>query len=193
MWTSKANTLLLCKHLLQEETRQVTTLPIHVDFLPALEVVKAKPDEHTHDFFLVPKRCMVSGYDNDNWRKSNCMAEIAYIIKEMSEKHIKCYKIIKYFLSRLDIWSINWYYVKTVALKHSRECSDSSEDCAECVLGILTDLKHAYETQTLTSFHEPDVNIIKCQGFYRSTIKDIQRAIDRLCSATDIVQLLSIV
>ena len=203
MWTSKANTLPVYDYLLQEEARQVTSLPVHVDFLPALEV--RKPDEATHDFFLVPKDCNGCGYDEDNWRKSNCMAEIAYIVKEMSEKHRKCYKIIKYFLSTVVIEvispNINWYYVKTVTLNHSRECSDSSEDCAECVLKILTDLKHVYETKTLTSFHESGVNIFRRDLGYldpttiiskvnKTTINFIQKAIKRLCSATDIVQLL---
>ena len=205
MWTSKATTLPVYDYLLQEEARQVTSLPVHVDFLPALEVTKAKPDEATHDFFLVPKDCNGCGYDEDNWRKSNCMAEIAYIVKEMSEKHRKCYKIIKYFLSTVVIEvispNINWYYVKTVTLNHSRECSDSSEDCAECVLKILTDLKHVYETKTLTSFHESGVNIFRRDLGYldpttiiskvnKTTINFIQKAIKRLCSATDIVQLL---
>ena len=196
MWTSKANTLPVYDHLLQAEARQVTSLPIHVDFLPALEVRKDKPDEAVHDFFLVPKRCNVCGYGGaEKWRKSNCMAEIAYIVNEMSEKHRKCYKIIKYFISTVDVSRyINCYYVKTVALNHSRECSDSSEGCAECVLGILTDLQHVYETETLTSFYESGVNIFRRRTSpYPVTINEIQKAIRRLCSATDIVQLLKLV
>ena len=170
-----------------------------MDFLPALEVIKAEPDEAVHDFFLVPKHCNVCDDNDDvfrdyNWRKSNCMAEIAYIINEMSKKHRKCYKIIKYFLSTVGIDNINCYYVKTVALNHSRECSDSSEGCAECVLKILTDLKQAYETKTLTSFHESGVNIFHWSLEYldTTTIKFMQKVIERLCSATDIVQLLKL-
>ena len=194
MWTSKANTLPVYDQLLQREARQVTSLRIHVDFLPALEILKAEPDEAVHDFFLVPKHCNVCGpysVKGDNWRKSNCMTEIAYIVNEMSAKHIKCYKIIKYFLSTRQIKYINWYFVKTVALNHSRECSDSSEGCAECVLGILTDLKHAYETQKLTSIRESGVNILRVTVNDADTIKNIQKAIERLCSATDILQLLT--
>ena len=193
IWTSKANTLPVYDQLLQEEARQVTSLSIHVDFLPALEVHKAKPDV-VHDFFLVPKQCNVNvcGFEKYNWRKSNCMAEIAYIVNEMSQKHRKCYKIIKYFLSTVGVvFIINWYHVKTATLIHSRECSDSSEGCAECVLKILTDLKQAYETGTLTSFHESGVNIFpRGMGYHLYTIKEIQETIQRLCSATDIVQLL---
>ena len=194
MWTSKANTLPVYDQLLQEEARQVTSLPVHVDFLPALEIPKAKPDEPTHDFFLVPKNCNACGYDEDKLRKSNSMSEIAYIVNEMSEKHRKCYKIIKYFLSTVDISYINCYYVKTVTLNHSRECSDSSEGCAECILKILTDLKHVYETETLTSFHQLGVNIYRHTNFSRKVyINEIQKAIGKLCSATDIVQLLKLV
>ena len=192
MWTSKANTSPVNDHLLQEKAWQVTSLPVHVDFLPALEVLKAKPDEPTHDYFLVPKHCNVCGHFFNKWRKSNCMAEIAYIVNEMSEKHRKCYKIIKYLLPTVGFWFIiNWYYVKTVTLNHSRKCLDSSPGCAECVLKILTDLKHAYETETLTSFHEPGVNIFRpLTGLDLNTIKDIEKTIERLCSATDIVQLM---
>ena len=61
------------------------------------------------------------------------------------------------------------------------------------MLGILTDVKHAYETRTLTSFHEPGVNIFHCEtDFDPDTIEDMQKAIERLCSATDIVQLLKL-
>ena len=198
MWTSKANTLTVYDQMLQKKARQVTSLPIHVDFLPALEVLKANPDTAVHDFFLVSKHCSV--YDdykdmvNDRWRKSNCMSEIAYIVNEMSVKHRKCYKIIKYFLSTVEFDYINWYHVKTVTLNHSRECSDSSEGCAECVLGILTDLKQAYETGTLTSFHGSGVNIFSRRSHIDAlTIDGTQEAIERLCSATDIIQLLKVV
>ena len=189
MWTSKANTLPVYDSLLQERARQVTSLPVHVDFLPALEVLKAEPDEAVHDFFLVPKYCNGCRYVfrvRNNWRKSNCMAEIAYIANEMSEKHRKCYKIIKYFLSITHIFNINWYYVKIAALNHSRECSDSSEGCAECVLKMLIDLKHNYETETLTSFHEPGVNIFRYRTIFtpdtiKRPIKGIKKVIGRLC------------
>ena len=80
--------------------------------------------------------------------------------------------------------------MKTVALNHSRDCSDSSEGCAECVLKILTDLKQAYETGTLTSFHESGVNIFRRTRCDPLTIKDLQKAIERLSSAPDIVQLM---
>ena len=95
-WTSKAaDTLSACDKVLHEEARTIKSFSVHVDFLPALEVLNSK---HEHEFFLVPKLC-----DNckrrEHWRKSNCMTEISYTINEMSKKHKKCYRIIKYLLS----------------------------------------------------------------------------------------------
>ena len=193
MWTSKANTLSVYDFWLQEKAWQVTSFPVHVDFLPALEVLKATPDEAVHGFFLVPKHCNICGDGKDKWRKSNCMSEIAYIVNEMSEKHKKCYKIIKYFISTFGIRFIyiNLYYMKIVTLNHSRECSDSSEGCAECILKILTDLQHVYETETLTSFHESGVNIFGWLYSSPYTGNYIQKVIENLCSVTDIVQLLN--
>ena len=102
-WTSKAKTLSAYDIMLQEEPRKINTLAIHVDFLPAIEILKSGPGTtaREHDFFLVPKRCNVCDIEDiwTSWRKSNCLAEIAHIINDMSEKHRKCYKIIKYILS----------------------------------------------------------------------------------------------
>ena len=210
-WTSRVNTLSVCDKLLQEEAENITSLSIHVDFLPALEILKDKPDfqptlevhkdkpnflpaleipktklgedAREHNFFLVPKHCK-RRHAGEHWRKSNCMAEIAYIVNIMSEKHKKCYKIIKYVISRLiDDYSntcINWYYVKTVALNHSRECSDSSEGCAECVLKILAELNNAYGVKTLNSFHDSDVNMFDRSGADLEYM--FQIIITRLCS-----------
>ena len=164
-WTSTANTLSVCGKLLGEEAEHITSLSIHVDFLPALEILKDESveDAREHDFFLVPKHCN-GCRANEQWRKSNCMAEIKYIVHVMSEKHKKCFKIIKYFLSRFlenFPYILNWYYVKTVALNHSRECLDSSEACAECVLKMLTELKLSYRTKSLNSFHDVHVNMFQ--------------------------------
>ena len=197
-WTSTANTLFVCDKLLNGEPEQIDSLSIHVDFLPALEELKAKPhifDARKNALFLVPKHCSVCDR-REHWRKSNCIAEIAYICNDMSEKHRKCFKIIKYLLSRSierhvdgdKTDPINWYYVKTVALNHSRECSDSSDGCAECVLNILNALKHAYETLRINAFHEPDVNIM-CP-YYRYSYTDAcaripRLLIERLCSVAN--------
>ena len=193
IWTSKAKSLAGSDKLLKEDLKQISSLQVHVDFLPALEVSKATTDEgaREHDFFLVSKHCNVCDR-KAHWRKSNCIAEIAYMVNVMSQKHRKCYKIIKYFLSIIidtgDI-AINWYHVKTVALNHSRECSDPTEGCAECVLKILTELIHAYKTKTLHSFHESGVNILG--PYYQSSsytdiyVRVLEQFINRLSSVTD--------
>ena len=193
IWTSKAKCLFGSDKLLKEDPKQISSLQVHVDFLPALEVNRATADEgaREHDFFLVPKHCNVCDRKT-HWRKSKCMQEIAYMVNEMTEKHRRCYRIIKYWLSTTineNSMTINWYHVKTVALNHSRECSDPSEGCAKCVLDMLTDLKHAYETKTLNSFHESDVNILG--PYYQSLsytglyVKFLNKFIDRLYSFTD--------
>ena len=158
-----------------------------MDFLPAIEIFKADSYDGApeHDFFLLPKRCN-GGCRAEQWRKSNCLAEIAYIVHVMSEKHKKCYKIIKYFLSR-DVFSmtIDWYHVKTAALNHSRECSDASEDCAVCVLKMLTELKHSYDIKTLNSFHYPDVNIFN-ESYAIPSARKFELTIKLFCTVKNI-------
>ena len=187
IWTSKANTLSVYDSVFQEKAEDSTSLSIHVDFLPAIEIFKADSYDGTpeHDFFLLPKRCN-GGCRAEQWRKSNCLAEIAYIVHVMSEKHKKCYKIIKYFLSRWVFSNlINWYHVKTVALNHSRECLDASEDCAVCVLKMLTEAKHSYDIKTLNSFHHPDVNIFN-ESFANDSEWWFNLAIKRFCTVKNI-------
>ena len=184
-WTSKAKTLIVRGELLPEDFWEINELTILVDFLPALEVLKTSPDENAaceHDFFIVPKRCNVCNRIK-HWRKSKCMAEITFIVNEMSEKHRKCYQIIKYVLARfIDRAYIEWYYVKTVVLNHSRKCSDSSEGLTECVLKIITELKHVYETKTLKLFHDSGVGIFNAN---HDSEWIFQRIIERLCSVTN--------
>ena len=220
-WTSKASTISAYDRMLQEESSKINRLAIHVDFLPAIEVHQS--GTHTagssirnvtgvtpglsvltsdtaarkHDFFLVPKRCNVCYidplYGTEHWRKSNCLAEISHIVHDMSEKHKKYYKVIKYFLSIIAHiknvfvnWYVNWYHVKTMVLNHSRECSDSSEGCAECVLKILAELKHAYETKRLNSFTGSNVSILPKNDIDQILYKTvIEAAIKILCSVTD--------
>ena len=116
LWSSKTENLSVYDQLLHEKVQPINTLLIHVDFLPALELFKPIPDEsgYEHDFFIVPK-CCGRCWRGGQWRKSSCMAEIAYIVSKMSEKHRKCYKIMKYFLSFVDKYPhIKWYHVKTI-------------------------------------------------------------------------------
>ena len=156
LWTSKARTIPSYSDLLQDPVA-VKSLPIHVDLLPAIELLsykQRKNSKHVHDCFLVPKHCVVCGGEEE-WRKSSCKPEIAHIAKGMSKTHKKCFKIMKYILSVVDKHSlfINWYHVKTVVMNHSKKCVDKSKTCAECVMKMLTELRDVYETKQLKSFH----------------------------------------
>ena len=151
LWASKTKHMPMYDQLLQEKVQSTDTLAIHVDFLPAFELCKPKPVGEV-DSFIVPKSCGRC-WKGGQWRKSNCFGEIAFIVNEMSEKHKRCYKLIKYFFPIVDRYPrMKWYNVKTVGLNHSRQCSDSSGGVAECVLKILIELKYAYETKSLDSF-----------------------------------------
>ena len=157
LWTSKESNLTIFSDLLQQ-AQSIKVLPIHVDLLPVLELINCKrsgfKSKLVHDCFLVPKHCIVRGGEEE-WRKSSCMAEIAYITKRMSKTHKKCYKIMKYILSVVGKHSlfINWYHVKTTVMNHSRKCVDPSKSCAGCVMKMLTELKDVYESKELKSFH----------------------------------------
>ena len=64
----------------------------------------------------------------------------------------------------------------TVALRHHTICSDTAEDCVDCVMGMFRDLLQAYETRELLSYqanqnilngqYEDDVALArdKCEG-----------------------------
>ena len=94
-WTSKAKSLMPSCKVLLRQTEPITTVPVYVDLLPAVEALKPTPSEdgYEHDYFIVPKRCNVSVFC-DGWRKSWVMAEMNAFIN-MSDKHRKCYQILK--------------------------------------------------------------------------------------------------
>ena len=100
-WTSKAKSLSAPDGWLLQEPQPVSQLPIFVDFLPALESLTPSSSgaEEEHDFFIVPKRCNVcdrfAGFYY-RWRKSWCKAELNAFTTDMSDKHRRCYQIIKY-------------------------------------------------------------------------------------------------
>lgn len=153
LWRSKAQSVLAPDRVFPGSASPNNTLPVYVDFLPALEVFKRTPGGDKHECFIVPKSCGVCDRW-ESWRKSRCIAEIAIVVNKMSAEHKKCYKIIKYILSRVDDPHhpvISWYLVKTIALNHSKTCSDLSDDYAECVLEMLQDLLHAFEKKALES------------------------------------------
>lgn len=152
-WTSKAKSLL--SHNLIGESEPIQNLLINVDFLPALEG-KTPGNQNEHDFFLVPKHCCVKGrrcfpFLVPRWRKSRCLAEINSFVSEVSEKHKICYQVMKY-LNTFFCTSVNNYFIKTIVLRHNRECSDSTADYVACMLMIFDELHYAYTSGELKSF-----------------------------------------
>ena len=167
LWTSKARSLLAPDELLLRK-REITSLPIHVDFLPALESLKPTPcgvgDEH--DYFVVPKGCNVCRTDDFGyqykWRKSWCVRELNVFTTEMSEKHRRCVQIIKYLLESC-VASYRSYHLKTIVLSHHTSCIDTSIDCVNCVTEIIRDLAHAYNSKVLF-LNQTNMNILKREG-----------------------------
>ena len=114
---------------------------------------------------------VAGGIDGENqavWLKLN-----VYIVNVMSEKHRKCYRIMKYLLSIIDKChvNINGYYAKTIAMNHSKKCSDLSDNSAECVLEMFCQLTIAYEVEKLKPYHL-DVNILIDQGQEPSSFRN---------------------
>ena len=196
-WTSKTKTLLAPDQLLLRKPQPISSLPIYVDFLPALESLKPNSpgppgpgDEH--DFFIVPKSCNVcstatAGFRNFmcRWRKSCCMAEIYAITTDMSDKHRRCYQIIKYLSEARVKYKLPKYHIKTAVLRHQTTCSDSTDHCVDCVMGILRELLLSYETEELLSY-QSNFNILTGQRSYSlKSVKDRCKQLINRLSVTD--------
>ena len=204
-WTSKAKTLCTRDCVCLPETEKMNNLTIHIDFLPALEVFQSKQQsadvaacsssglvlnptssEDEHYCFLVPKRCVVCR-TYIKWRRSGCRAEIDTIVNKMSDKHRKCYQVLKH-LTRFTSppYCLNNYHLKVAILRHNSSCSDAGENCAECVFKVLDELRHAFKTRQLKSLHS-QAYLLKHDGviFFRfgklsKLISTLKRA---MCSA----------
>ena len=194
-WISKAKSLSAPDKLLLQEPQLLSSLPIDVDFLPAMELLKPTPSgvRDEHDYFIVPKRCNVCGgvdYDDygeygNRWRKSWCLAEINAFTTDMSDKHRRCYQVMKYFSEQLS--SLSSYHIKTVVLNHHTICSDTTDECVDCVIGILRELQHAYKTKKLLSY-QSNLNIMNREDDDYDILKSYcDCIIHKLCSvsATD--------
>ena len=160
-WRSNHGTLYTA-NLESTQARKAKNLPIFIDLLPAFEskTPHVSPFGYAFQTFLIPKYCnfCCSSPTVTYWKKSMCLSEIHTVANEMTDKHRKCYRIIKLLLELMDdtIWYysyLNQYEVKTMVFHHTRTCMDSSDDCVDCVLRILCEVQHAYETQNLKSFH----------------------------------------
>ena len=190
-WNSKAKSMAAPDELLFETPQTINSLPIYVDFLPALECLKpASPGAgRNHDCFVVPKRCNVCDDQNFRWRKSWCMAEINAFTTKISDKHRKCYQIMKYLSERGLNYSAN-YHIKTVVLRHHTTCSDTTDNCVECVMRMFRFLLKAYKTNKLLSY-QSNLNILNqsnhnvLKGQYKNLIASVEKDdCDRLILAS---------
>ena len=182
-WTSKKRTLQAPDMLLLHEAQPISSLPIYVDFLPAQEFLNPTSsgagDEH--NFFIVPKRCDVCS-DVYSWRKSWCRAEINAITQTMSDKHRRCYQIMKYLSERFQ--GVPTYDMKTVVLHHYATCPDKTDICVDCVMGMFLHLVHAYTTRELLSY-QSNLNILKGKSGFCHIMQAIcERLGDALCSVS---------
>ena len=189
-WRSKAHSL-VAPHwlLLQPQQDFVSSLPIYIDFLPALEFLRpSSPDAgEEHDFFVVPKTCNVCGYSPYNihkWRKSKCMTELHAFNKEMSYKHRKCYNIMKYLSEVRLSDKLPNYHLKTIVLQHDIACSDTTDNCVDCIMKMFYDLLLAYKTNKLLSY-KSNLNILGTNYRIHDEIAICGRDINALCSVSN--------
>ena len=96
IWTSKVHSLQAPVDLALQNTSPMTNLPIFVDFLPALQCNPLSDRGLAKYMYLVAKRC--NKCIHYTWRKSVCLMEINYMLNMMSEKHLKCFKLLKYLM-----------------------------------------------------------------------------------------------
>ena len=163
-WISKEGSLTVPDPMLLQKPQPVSAVPIRVDFLPAIECVKQTSSGTEHDFFIVPKRCNVCGGQGHVWRKSSCKAELHAFSTVVSERHKKCFKILKYlseFVHEDPIAITKSYSIKTVVLHHHITCLEDTDDYVECVIQMIRDLMQANENRKLLSY-QSNHNILSC-------------------------------
>ena len=185
-WKSKSESL-YAPDIYFTQTKQIKILPIFIDLLPAFESRQSHMSERGHEYktFRIPKRCNCCFLNSGGgWRKSMCLSEIHIIANKMSNKHRKCYRIIKLLLKLMDtvlyFSYIDQYYVKTYVLRHSRMCLDTSDDYVNCVLHIFRGLQLAYEAWDLRSYHSNQK--LCCAENIVYTL--FQECIENLCSVS---------
>ena len=178
-WTSRTKSLYVPDVTLQRN-EQVSLLPIHVDFLPVIEVFRS--DSNVHDCFLVPKLCS-QVREVDSWKKSSCMAEMFAMTNQASVSHIKAYKVMKYIVALMkECGLIKQYQVKIIALRHFESCTAASKDFIECIFEMFHDLQSAYEMCRLDSYgYEANLlcDVVKEWRFIFT--KTFKRILETLC------------
>ena len=208
-WTSQAKSIFAPHKLFLQPPQQLSSLLVYVDFLPALEYCTETPsDEETSDnenlseeidlehvYFIVPKQCNVCVFANrtkmknyesagQGWRKSWCKTELNEFVNEMSDKHKRCYQILKYIHSLASEEHINNYHMKIAVLRHNGSCTDSTEQCAECVLKLFQQLRKAYESKKLISPYS-NQNLLRHDGYYDVQTRFCEMRINDLNFVTD--------
>ena len=219
---SKAKSLSAPDKRLLQEPQPVSQLPIFINFLPALEsltpsssgarkelyynVPKQCNDLYSSDYkyrwrkssltpsssgarkelyYIVPKQCNVLySYDYKyRWRKSWCIAELNAFTKEMSNRHRRCYQIIKYLLEINPYLKLPSYHIKTIILRHHTECTDTTDELVQCVVKIYQDLHQAYETGELLSY-QSNLNLLKTFYSHSDEGEKCEMFINTLCSVS---------
>ena len=197
LWTSMANSLCAPDKLLLHAPQHLSSLPIYVDFLPALEYIKEKSSGkgHVHDNFIVPKRCNVCVFrtsfriknfeaTENGWRKSWCKNELNVFVNKMSDQHRRCFQILKYLLGIASDEYINNYHMKIVVLNHNRTCVGTTDHCSECVLKIFQELRQSYKSKKLISPHTHR-NLLRRDGYYDVQERFCEMRLDDLCSLSE--------
>ena len=164
LWTSYVSSLsdFDCNKTLQT-TKQIKYLPIHIDFIPARKI-SGQQINGSNPFFLVPKSCFYCCWLG---RLSDCLSEIEYFLKNVSEKHRKSYLIIKFISQFFD--QLPKYHLKIILFQHCKICTDTSEDYTTCVLRILRELVQSYENGVLMAFR---VNVNLLEGRHKKDWHD---------------------
>ena len=170
-----------------------------------------------HDYFVVPKSCNVihDGYDDDDddeeekkkkkkkkkknsedvlvhedsfkWRKSWCLAELDAFKTGISDKHKRCYQVMKYLSAVLCPVSIDSYHIKTAVLQHHLTCSDTNLDCIECVMRSFRELLHAYNKKELLSY-KSNLNILRESDFLLdNNMFKCEGLLNKICSLSETV------
>ena len=203
LWTSKANSVFAPDKLLLRTPQQLASLLLYVDFLPALESrEETSTDEetsdekgHEHGHFAVPKQCNVCTFANrahiknyespgKGWRKSWCKTELYEFVNNMSDKHKRCYQILKYLRDLAPGEHINKYHMKILILRHNKTCSNTTDECAECVVKLFQQLRKLYESKKLISPYS-NQNLLKRDGYYDVQKRFCEMRLDDLCSLSD--------
>ena len=106
------------------------------------------------------------------------MAEIYAFTKVMSQKHRRCYQIMKYLSEPRGLVDLPNYHIKTVVLRDHPTCSDTTDDCYDCVMALFGDLLLAYKTMELLSY-QSNFNILNSDNSHSCELY-----ITRLCSVS---------